>query len=81
MVVEPIWGLGAAAVALAAWLFPQWRHYHLAIALPVFSVVVVAFIFPPDSLPWLMMNGKHKVAKRFVDRFLVPYSAKKPSTS
>ena len=66
MVVEPIWGLGTAVVALAAWLFPNWRHYHIATALPIFLVIFVVFIFPPDSLPWLMMNGKHGMAKKFV---------------
>ena len=66
MVIEPFWGLGAAAVGLAAWLFPQWRHYHLATSIPVFAVICLSCAFPPDSLPWLMMNGKQEQVRRFV---------------
>ena len=61
--VTPFWGIGMALVALMAWLFPQWRSYHLVTAIPLLLILILPFISPPDSLPWLMSNDRHKEAK------------------
>ena len=63
MGVNPVWGLGAAAVGLFAFLFPDWRIYHVATSAPLLLILLLTCVSPPDSLPWLMVNGKHEQAK------------------
>lgn len=60
------WGFGAAGIAFALYCFPQWRHFNLFISVPLCLGLLIIFFFPPDSLPWLMANGRSDEARDFL---------------
>lgn len=59
------WAGGVMLLALMAYLLPNWRHLELAVSLPQL-LTISYFWFLPESLTWLLVNGKMKRAKEVI---------------
>ena len=59
--------LGCSAVGLAAWLIPDWRHFHYITSIPIFAMCLVHFIIP-ESPRWLLAKHKYKDLYRLFRR-------------
>ncbi|XP_071803110.1 organic cation transporter protein-like isoform X2 [Asterias amurensis] len=62
-----MYGSGVLLVSPLAYLFPNWRHFQLAVSLPCF-VLVPCIWFCYESLRWLVQKGRFKEADKIILR-------------
>uniref|UniRef100_A0A0B7AZ05 Major facilitator superfamily (MFS) profile domain-containing protein n=1 Tax=Arion vulgaris TaxID=1028688 RepID=A0A0B7AZ05_9EUPU len=62
LAVVPSWALGNCAVALAAVVFNDWSHIHLACGV-IALIGLPGYFFAPESMRWLTVQGRVKEAE------------------
>lgn len=65
MLSELFWVFSSMILCLIAYFARDWKHYTYATTLP-FLLTVALFKFMPESIPWLMANGRVEEAKRVI---------------
>ncbi|XP_022080052.1 organic cation transporter protein-like [Acanthaster planci] len=72
-----MYGTGVLLVGPLAYVFPNWRHFQLAISLPSF-LLLPFIILCSESPRWLVQKGRFEEAEKIIARFAksnkVPYS-------
>ena len=53
------------ALALFAYVFPNWRHLMIATMIPTIALSFLAFLLP-ESPKWQLVNGKLDLAEKTV---------------
>ncbi|XP_014672085.1 PREDICTED: organic cation transporter protein-like [Priapulus caudatus] len=66
-IVECFWALGNMWLAFLGFLFRDWHYIQLAVTLP--SILAIGYIWLiPESLRWLIVNGKVESAKQVAEK-------------
>ena len=62
---EAPWVVSWFALALFAYVFPNWRHLMIATMIPTIALSFLAFLLP-ESPKWQLVNGKLDLAEKTV---------------
>lgn len=74
----PLGSVLAAALAIALLEHIGWRGMFWIGALPMVTLLPLAFFKMPESVQWLVARGRHDEARRVAARYGVPLSAAEP---
>ncbi|KAH3846054.1 hypothetical protein DPMN_088347 [Dreissena polymorpha] len=64
--INIFWSFGIVTLALFGYLVRNWRHLQLLISLPNFLTILFIW-FLPESMHWLVTNGRWKSLQRTVE--------------
>lgn len=63
----PSWQVGLILLGIAAQIFPNWRGLAIAMSL-LGSPIFIAFCFCPESIRWLLLQGRLQDAKKILSK-------------
>eukprot|EP00918_Siedleckia_nematoides_P062039 GHVU01135349.1.p1 GENE.GHVU01135349.1~~GHVU01135349.1.p1 ORF type:complete len:454 (+),score=29.38 GHVU01135349.1:32-1393(+) len=67
LAIENFWACAMCLLALLAFLIRDWRILQLTLSIPG-VVCIVLFWFLPESIPWLVANGRIEEAEKIIKR-------------